>query len=290
MQNPLRQFSGLYVPEIETRTNARLKKYPQKTVMQVANTDIFSTGKFERIDKGNEHYKAYHGAQKDVADRPKTKKKKVDSELARYEAHRRAVIAVQDIALCNQFSYMFTWTLNGNKIDRYDPKKIYEKARIFLSHMVQRKGFQYLIVPEFHKRKKGEDHPAIHIHGLCNLGDVKIVFSGKKDKKGRPIYNMPGWKYGFSTCVPLDNDYSHAVHYVTKYLSKGDKKIFGKYYLSSRNLKKRPDIIPLAHQSFEDFRDEEKLWNGTQHETPIYRDICIVSETIESKKDGEHND
>ena len=64
------------------------------------------------------------------------------------------------MALCNPFEYFFTWTIAPDLLDRYDPKAIYPKLRNFLSNAVRRKGLSYLIVPEYHEQKPGEDKPA----------------------------------------------------------------------------------------------------------------------------------
>ena len=89
---------------------------------------------------------------------------------------------------------------------------------------------------------------------------------------------MTSWSWGFSTCVPLDGDYEKAVSYVTKYITKAEDKIFGKWYLSTRSLVKAPDIIPLECMNFEEFRDEEKILKREQYEAVIYRDVRVVSE------------
>ena len=81
---------------------------------------------------------------------------------------------------------------------------------------------------------------------------------------------MPTWKYGFSTAVPLDKQYERTVNYVTKYITKSDQKIFGKWYLSSRGLKKSPEIIPLEPIQYDQFRDDEKLKMHIQNEHQIY--------------------
>ena len=233
-------------------TNARLKAYPGKTIMQVCNFDIFSNGVTR--PRGYDVPPAGMGH---------------DPERAKEISQRRAKAKIMDIALCNPFSYFFTWTLDGQLIDRYDIEIVYKKVRVFLSNAVQRKGFQYVLVPEYHQIKDGEEKPAIHMHGLCNLGKVKIqpacYVKGPRagmqiqDNSGRPVYNMVAWKYGFSTCIPVDGQYERTVNYLSKYITKSDEKIFGKWYLSSRNLKKSPEIIPLNGINFNEFLDEKKL-------------------------------
>ena len=48
---------------------------------------------------------------------------------------------------------------------------------------------------------------------------MKLIDSGKRAKNGQTIYNLPGWKYGFSTVIKLDGR-SAIVKYVTKYITK----------------------------------------------------------------------
>lgn len=265
------------VPYPETKTNARLKRYLAKDVLQVANDDIFPIGDYEILGSAKKK-RPYDIPSKGNASDPKRSLE---------ESKRRAKSKVRDIALCNKFTYMFTWTLDGEQIDRYDPEAIYKKMRAFLSNATQRKNFTYVCIPEYHKLKDGEEKPAIHFHGLCDLGTVQITPAIVKgmhlhDANGRPIYNMTDWTLGFSTCVPLDDDYEKAVNYVVKYITKAEEKIFGKWYLSSRCLQKAPDIIPIdGGISFDEFRDPEKLASNEQFESTAYLDVKIVSEEYE---------
>ena len=137
------------------------------------------------------------------------------------------------------------------------------------------KGFSYVCVPELHK------DGAIHFHGLCNLGTVKIqrgvdARTGMPavDKQGRPVYNMTDWTLGFSTCVPIDENYERTCNYLTKYLGKGTEKIFGKWYLSSRTLIKRPEVELISggvdYDSF--LKDNPEL--PVIH---LFRDVCMTT-------------
>jgi hypothetical protein len=264
---------SLLTPRVDTVTNARIKRYLSKDVLQVANDDIFPTGDFEATN--GKKKRAYDVSRPGEAE---------DKERSLEESKRRAKSKVQDISLCNRFTHMFTWTLNGELIDRYDSEEVYKKVRAFLSNMTQRKAFRYVCIPEYHERKEGEEVPAIHMHGLCVLGDVQIAPSirsngtQRKTTKGQLIYNMLDWSWGFSTVVPLDENYERAVGYVTKYITKAPAKIFGKWYLSSRSLKKSPDVIPLERMSYEECKDETKLENGEQKEVNVYLDVKILTE------------
>lgn len=260
----------------DTKTNARIKLYLHKAILQVSNDNIFPTADWENA-KGRKG-RAYEVPAKGQAS---------DPDRAAEESRRRARSKVRDIALCNQFTHMFTWTLDPKLVDRYDPEQVYKKVRPFLSNMTQRKDFRYVVIPEYHTLKPGEERPAIHFHGLCSLGSVRVERSMKRgkprfDKHGRPVYNMTDWGFGWSTVVPLDDQYEKAVNYVTKYISKQDQKILGKYYLSSRCLKKAPDVISIDDGvDYDSFVDDYKLDTGKQYESTVFRDVKVVSEDFD---------
>ena len=181
---------------------------------------------------------------------------------------------------------MFTWTLDPQKVDRHDPDEVYQYLKPALSNLSQRKGFIYLLVPEFHKLKLGEKRPGIHFHGLCRFESIKLERAMKRgkprfDKQGRAVYNMIDWPYGWSTVVPLDDSQKVAA-YIAKYITKQSDKILGKYYLSSRALVKKPKIIPLTGGvCYSAYRDDDKLMAGLQQEVNLYNDVYLISEVIE---------
>lgn len=250
-------------------TNARVKKYPNKNVVQVASKPIFP------LLPGEKQHRQYSVSAPGHAKNP---------ERALDESRKRARARFYDIALCNGFEYFFTLTISAELLNRYDPAVIYPKVRNFLGNMVKRKGFAYVLVPEYHSLKPGETSAAIHMHGLCHLGSVEIVKAIAKngrqlhDEHGRPIYNIVDWKWGFSTCVPIDTQYERTVNYVSKYITKSESKIFGKWYLASRNVIKLPEIIPVEAIPFNEYRDEKKLKTHIQHETQIYSGLNLLSE------------
>jgi len=251
-----------------TLTNARMKTYLYKETVQVSNADIFRRSPYYEDENGNPPGRAY-----DVP----SKGNGADPERSLEESQRRARSAVQDIALCNRFTHMFTWTLSPDLIDRYDAKAVYKKIRAFLSNATQRKGFRYVCIPELH------NDGAIHFHGLCSLGDVEIVQSIRKngtlrrDGKGRLVFNMTAWTWGFSTCVELDENYERAVNYVCKYITKSDSKVFGKWYLSSRSIKKRPDIYALEPIPYDDYKHDLVTAGIAVKESTVFRDVKVIS-------------
>jgi len=264
---------GLNLCSADFKSNARVKVYRDCRLLQVCNDNIFVDGKIEAIDRKS--VRRYEVPPRGQA---------ADPERSLEESQRRAVSAVRDITRCNRFEYMFTWTLNDKLINRYNPDEVYKRVSYFLRNASRRKGFRYVVIPEYHKLRHGEDSPGIHFHGLCNLGSVQIKRalykdgSFRVDKSGRSVFNMVDWKFGWSTCVPIDENYNRACSYIVKYITKSKNKIFGKWYLSSRDLQKRPDILFIEPVDFYQFRDTQKIASGFQYETRVFKDITIVSE------------
>lgn len=65
----------------------------------------------------------------------------------------------------------------------------------------------------------------------------------------------------------------------------------GKYYLASRSLQKKPEIIPILNApSLKDVEDAEKLRDGRQLKFHIYGDVYILSERIDSYEQEEHHE
>lgn len=254
------------------KSNARVKQYLFSQVLQVCTYNIFGSSPYLQRS-----YKV-----------PK-KGEGVYPDRSRKESQRRARRAVMDIALCNEFEYMFTWTLSSDFIDRYDAKEIYKKVSVFLRNAGQRKGFRYVLIPEYHKKRSGELRAAIHMHGLCVLGSVCIAPALKPDgsqrvtASGRPVFNMVDWKYGFSTCCLLDDNYDRAVMYVTKYISKSEEKIFGKWYLSSRDLRKSPELRLLDDVDFYSVLDPDLQDAHLQYEVAVYGDSRMLFEEYDAE-------
>lgn len=251
----------LCVSESDITSNARLKNFPlmDMSVLQVANSAIFRKTGYEPRKR------SYDVPPKGEA---------TDPVRSKESSRNRAKAAVRDNVLCNLFTYFFTLTLSPDMVNRYDPVEVGRKLQTYLKNVSHRKGFQYVIVPELHK------DGAIHFHGFCNLGSVRIVraFSPYTNLPlstdyGQPIYNIPDWKFGYSTCVPIDENYERACNYVLEYLSKGCDKILGKWYLSSRNLQKKPDICLIdGGMDYDSFVEE----NPSASVVPIHHDICMA--------------
>lgn len=193
----------------EYRYNAKAKYYPNGTVkITVFSRGIFNPDGYEVI--GEKPLRELNNEGR--------------SSETRSDSIKRAKDKIFDIAFMNEsiWEYMVTFTLDGNKIDRYDEKGINKKFKKWLNHQTERKNLKYLIIPERHK------DGAIHFHGLINA-DFNYVDSGHKDKSGRTVYNIKDYPFGFSSAVKLDGNKIAVAKYVTKYITKGTEKIMGNF-------------------------------------------------------------
>lgn len=157
---------------------------------------------------------------------------------------------VRDYARANAFQYFVTLTLDAARVsDRYDIDACTRDIRTTLDNLVRRKGLQYVLVPEEHK------DGAIHYHGFINaalpLEDSGTLSKGggkpRKPRSARQreqwlsegwnvVYNVPAWKFGFSTAIELYGERDAAIGYVCKYITKAQRKIGGRWYYSGGGL------------------------------------------------------
>ena len=209
------------------------------------------------------------------------------SSEPRHDSFKRAKDKIYDYILCNEWTYFFTGTINPQKMDSSKPKECLKPLKVWLQHMVQRYGIAYICIFEYHK--KGN----IHMHGLIlenfakplKLVDsgTKLYFGFKKPMRnktarryglntdsGQMVYNLTTWRFGWSTAIKVYGDRQQLAHYVTKYITKDNKKIFGKYYWHSRNLDK-PKIL-YSNVDFDSVNSAE--YHGFKYTS----DISLISQ------------
>ena len=195
-------------------------------------------------------------------------------EEVREDSVRRAQQMVFDISRLNHFDYFITWTLDKEKIDRYNPAEISKKLKKFLNNKSQRNDLKYLIIPEYHK------DGAIHMHGLIS-GDFEMVDSGtvivKERKKPvrkelaeemgwaalKTVYNMPQWTLGSSTAIELDGNVQAISRYIAKYVSKEFRKIFGNFYYAGGHGLERKPPTQLYQIPYTELNEKEYTKFGT---------------------------
>lgn len=159
-------------------------------------------------------------------------------------AIRRARSEMRMILRNNPLPWFVTLTFDGSKIDRYDPREIVRRVGYWCDNNVRRRGLAYALVPEYHK------DGAIHFHGFFNSA-LDMVDSGHTIH-GRPVYNCPGWSFGFTVCERVD-DNAKALAYALKYIGKGRDKIGGRWWYHGGDLvKPEVEYVDLDHRFIAD--------------------------------------
>ena len=185
---------------------------------------------------------------------------------------RRARAQLRRLALANHFDYFVTLTLDQQRIDRYDPAAVTKALNQWCNNMVKRHGLRYILVPELHELEEGHTERAYHFHGFFAGEGLNVVDSGtikvpgfKKPRRprseaeraewlaagGHIVYNLPQWKFGFTTALRVYGTYSAAVGYCCKYIGKqqGQRPLGRWYYSGGALAKPEKDYMTLDYRS-----------------------------------------
>lgn len=140
----------------------------------------------------------------------------------------RARMKIFEYALCNDWQWFFTGTLDATKYDRNDLGKFNTDFAQFIRNFNRKYGLkiQYLVVPEQHT--KG----GWHMHGLIRGLPMELLrqFNLKehipkkirqKVKHGFDVYDWTSYreKFGFNDLEPIRN-HEAVSKYLTKYINK----------------------------------------------------------------------
>lgn len=163
---------------------------------------------------------------------------------------------IREIALCNNFEYFVTITVNGDNLNRFNLDDVQNQLKKSLKKIKRKNSdFQYIIITERHV------NGAFHFHGL-----VKGL-----DEKSSDLYIN---KYGYLSSHILDTeigyvsfskikDLTRVSNYITKYITKSCvKNSHNQVYISSKGLIKATreefshiDFIPSYSNDFVDIKD-----------------------------------
>lgn len=133
----------------------------------------------------------------------------------------RAKGKIFEYALCNDWKYFCTFTINGDKYPRDDIKAFYKVFSKWLLNYQRSHGkIKYLIIPELHKDKKNW-----HFHGLMDI-DSNLLTKFIADKHPDKLVNSnyKNWedyekKFGFCSFGIIKNSEACS-KYITKYVTK----------------------------------------------------------------------
>lgn len=178
-----------------------------------------------------------------------------DSERALQVSMNRTKQQIYQIALANQWEIFVTMTFNQEYVDRHDYKACSKVLSMWLNNTKRSvPQLAYIFVPEPH------EDGAWHYHGLMkNIKGLKLADSGKTTKTGDTIYNLPQYKYGFTTATYV-KDTDKVSGYITKYITKDLCKLTKgkKRYWASRNVN-LPEIETYCIDTTERFVLEQEL-------------------------------
>lgn len=226
--------------------NTKIKVYPDgATKIIYCSIPIFRERGLELSDKQDDLLSGFYytpDPEDEITDSREEHLQKARERDRTNELIRRHRDRVRDIVLLNDFTHFLTITIDPEKIDSFDVNAVKKKLHKWLNNQVERKGLMYVLIPELHKSGR------IHCHALVNdvfklVPSVRDDGSVRQTSDGKTIYNCPEWRYGFTTAIPLDHNKWRLANYVTKYITKGSDKIFGKYFWSSKNIRREPLIF-----------------------------------------------
>lgn len=234
--------------------------------------------------------------------------KKRDINL--YNSMQNTKKAVYRIARSVKWEYMLTITFDQSKInfDRTDYNKCAKQVCQFLKNQRRTSpDIKFLIIGEPHKKIEPNGLHAWHFH--CLVADVsgmiftdsgrvavgKKSYSKKKGVSGRTVYNVAGWKYGWSTATKIENgDYVKVSKYVLKYITKTFvTNVRGKgvhrYYVS-KNIEKPKIITKNIKQSKIDDYIAETLEHYGKEISSTHTSSRYINTTIYELKDAKSTD
>lgn len=165
--------------------------------------------------------------------RGQANEKKLDNSIS------RAKTKIFEYAICNEFDYFVTLTINPKKYDSKNLDKYYKDLSQFIRNYrrLYNTKIDYVLVPERHKSG------AWHMHGLIK-GIVKdhLIFN----QNGYLTWTKYHDKFGYISLDAIKNRLAVA-KYITKYITKNTDntvtELNKKTYYCSRGLKKSETII-----------------------------------------------
>ena len=178
---------------------------------------------------------------------------KLDNSISRSKSK------IYEYALCNDFQYFVTLTLDKEKMDRSDINEYIKKLGQYIRNIKKIRGeeIKYILIPERHKDGKNW-----HMHGLMKgLQDLRRyninenIPQKMKDKiikyreENLNLYEWVGYskKFGFNCIEPIRNKEACS-RYITKYINKNLDTDMGiteknkKKYYCSRGLRTAKNI------------------------------------------------
>lgn len=152
----------------------------------------------------------------------------------------RAKTKVNELALCNPWSYFVTLTIDQNKYDRYNLKTYHKDLSEFLHNYNRRRladnKIKYILIPEMHK------DGAWHMHGLIQGLTDADLYINSNGYRGWKAYED---KFGFISIDSVKDKNkvsSYITKYITKDMNKNVRELGGHMYYSSKGLQTAEEL------------------------------------------------
>lgn len=190
---------------------------------------------------------------------------KLDESLSRTRA------TVFELAICNEWEWFVTLTIDPKQFDREDLNKYKKKLSVWIKNYnrLHRTKIKYLLIPELHI-----DGKSWHMHGLVmELPETHLAeFEDNETlpltilieiKRGNKVYDWPAYRkaFGYITITKI-RDAESVSKYITKYITKDMIKtkieLNNHLYYCSKGLKRAKKLYQgqLTKDFDEDFGNE----------------------------------
>lgn len=190
---------------------------------------------------------------------------KLDESLSRTRA------TIFELAMCNEWEYFLTLTLNPEQHDRHDLNDYKKKLSVWIKNYNRLHGtkIKYLLIPELHNDRK-----SWHMHGLVmELPETHLTeFKATETlpvailieiAKGNKVYDWPAYRkaFGYITITKIRNAESvskYITKYITKDLIKTKIELNNHLYYCSKGLKRAEKLHQgkITRDFDEDFGNE----------------------------------
>lgn len=252
-------MNGLHVSksEVYQRDIATLKKYREGYYRITLHKTIRRAG-----------YEAIEGEADGSGDPRKKNAGYHDCKLEASISRTRS--AIFELALCNDWEWFVTLTLNPEWYDRKNLEEYKKKLSTWIKNYnrLHQTNIKYLLIPENHK------DGSWHMHGLLMGLPVEHLKEFTLEEKlpikmviellrGKKLYNWEAYAKAFGyISVSEIKDIEHVSKYITKYITKDLAKtrieVNAHFYYGSKGLKRAETLYQgkLTRDLEEDFANE----------------------------------
>ena len=211
-------------------------------------------------------YEAVNGE----ADHRKGKKNTAENEVKLEASLSRTKSAIFELALCNDWEWFVTLTLNPEYHDRKDLKSYKTKLSTWIKNYnrIHQTNIKYLLIPENHRDGSWHMHglmmglPTEHLHEFTEEEKLPLKML-IEIAKGHRLYSWPAYEkaFGYISISKIKNIESVS-KYITKYITKDIYStrisLNEHLYYSSQGLKRAEILLQgrLAKDIDEDYSND----------------------------------